>query len=51
MPTPLHYTVYIITGYYPNHSASEVMSTYNANKAYAKARELKAKGYTVSVNY
>ena len=51
MPTPLYYTVYIINGYYPNASASEVMGTYNAKEAYAKAKELKAQGYTVSVNH
>lgn len=51
MSTPLYYTVYIINGYYPNASASEVMGTYNAKEAYAKANELKAQGYTVSVNY
>ena len=51
MPTPLYYTVYIIYGYYPNHSFSEVMGTYKAKEAYAKAKELEAQGYTVSVNY
>lgn len=51
MPTPLYYTVYIIYGHYPSASYSEVMSTYNVKAAYAKAKELKAQGYTVSVNY
>lgn len=51
MPTPLYYTVYIINGYYPNASASEVMGTYNAKEAYTKANELKAKGHKVAVNY
>ena len=51
MPTPLYYTVYIITGCYPNASASEVLGTYNVKEAHAKAKELEAQGYTVSVNY
>lgn len=50
MPTPLYYTVYIIYGHYPNASFSEVTGTYNAKKAYAKAKELEAQGHTVSVN-
>lgn len=51
MATPLYYTVYIISGYYPNASYTEAMGTYNVKKAYAKAKELEAQGYTVSVNY
>ena len=51
MPTPLYYTVYIIYGHYPNASSSEIMGTYNVKEAYAKAKELEAQGYTVSVNY